>query len=111
MNEARVLPVRIWPRRSDRVRIIFSVLPVCSEATMSPATSAAASCAPNRETKVRTTRASERPVRRRLWPSGASYGPPFCSAITVTNTMGSAAAAPMPMYVRFCETSFRSSQR
>jgi len=78
---------------------------------MSPATSAAASWAPKRETKVSTTSASDSPVRRRLWPSGASYGPPFCNAITVTKTIGSAIAAPMPMYVRFCETSLRSSQR
>ena len=51
------------------------------------------------------------PVWRRLWPSGASYGPPFWNAITDTNSTGSSAAAPIPMYVRFWERSLRTSQR
>ena len=111
VNEARVLPARIWRRRSDRVRIIFSVPPASSVATMSPATSAVTSWAPKREANVSTTSDSAMPVCRRLCPSGTSYGPPFWKAMTLTNRIGRSAAAPMPMYVRFWATSFRTSQR
>ena len=97
VNEASVFPARICRRRSERVRIILSVPPASSVATMSPATSAVTSCAPKREANVSTTSESAIPVCRRLCPSGTPYGPPFWKAMTVTKRIGRSAAAPMPM--------------
>ena len=59
---ASVLPAKICPRSSERVRIVFSVPLWSSEATMSPATSAVISGNIQIEPNSRSTSGIARPV-------------------------------------------------
>ena len=97
MNEARVLPARIWLRRSDRVRIIFSVPPASSRGDDVARDERGDELGAEARGEGQHDERERDPVWRRLCPSGTSYGPPFWKAITVTNRTGRSAAAPMPM--------------
>ena len=103
--------MKISPRLSDLVRIVFSVPLLLSEATMSPATSAVISGRPQIDMKKRTTNGVASPVSRMLRPRRMSFGPPDWVSSTTTKTIGTSIATPRPRYVRFWASSLASSQR
>jgi hypothetical protein len=61
---ASTFPVKTCDRSRERVRIVFSVPFVCSDATMSPATSAVISGNPQIDMKKSTTNGTANPVSR-----------------------------------------------
>ena len=102
-----------WPRSTERVRIVFSVPLPSSLATMSPATSDAINGRKNgaRNVSMRTGVASpDWKISEAKMLSAPRGGCPRASWLT-TKISGSRIASPKPRYVRFCETSLRSSQR
>ena len=113
MAAAAALAANTWPRSTERVRIVFSVPLPSSVATMSPETSAAISGRKKGARKVSIRTGVARPdwkISDAKIESALRGGLPRISWLT-TKINGSSTPSPRPRYVRFCETSLRSSQR